>query len=250
MTYTETDLIIPVLRLLADAGPTGLTTTHIKDTLLQELELSEADLKILAGRNDTHFSQQVRNLVSHKTLERKQLASFEPGEPSGRFTITQQGSQYLAQHAGEYEYLVDSGFTEAERKAVIDTDYKDLVIEEGHFIPASQALKRKRSRQLTNIARKHFAVNGTLRCAGCNFCFNDFYGETAKNYIEIHHLQPIHTYGADDIERSLQQALDNVSPLCANCHRMAHRDSRHLLNVAELKQLVANHGNFEPIKGN
>lgn len=244
MTYTENDLIIPTLALLADAGDQGLTTTEIKDILLGQLELSPDDLRILSGRNDTHFSQQVRNLVSHDTLTKKGLAMYEAGRPSGRLWITDEGKKFLAEHEGDFDFLVASGFTGEQRKRVIDRDFEDLIIEEGHFIPAGQVQKRKRSRRLTQLAREHYAQGGKLWCAGCNFNFDDFYGETAKNYIEIHHLKPIHTYGPEDTGRTLAEALEDVRPLCSNCHRMAHRDGGNLLNVQQLRELVVAHGKF------
>lgn len=245
MTYSESDLIIPTLALLAATGDHGLTTTEIKDMLMKQLDLSEDDLRILASRNDSHFSQQVRNLVSHNTLTKKGLATYEATKPSGRFWITDDGRRYLTEHSGDFDFIVGSGFTEEQRKAVIDTDFKDLVIEEGHFIPVNQIQKRKRSRKLTQIARKYYARDGKLWCAGCNFNFNDFYGQIAKNYIEIHHLQPIHTYGSENLERTLEDALQNVCPLCSNCHRMAHRDGSNLLDAKQLRNLVVTHGKFE-----
>ncbi len=244
MTYSESDLIIPVLSLLAEAGEAGLTTSELIEQLMGQLELSSEDLAILANRNDTHFSQQVRNLVSHKTLTSKDLARYESGHPSGRFWLTGAGQSYLAEHAGDFDFLVDSGFTAEQRKAVIETDFKDLIIEEGHFIPVTQVKKRKRSRLLTQKARQYYERDGKLQCAGCTFSFNDFYGEAAKNYIEIHHLKPIHTYGEEDIERTLEDALKNVRPLCSNCHRMAHRDSKNLLDDVQLRKLVVAHGAF------
>lgn len=245
MTYSESDLIIPVLLLLADAGSHGLTTTEIKEALLGELDLSEDDLKILAGRNDSHFSQQVRNLVSHRTLVNKGVATYEPGSQSGRFWITELGRSYSAEHLGDFEFLITSGFTDEQRKTVIDADFDNFIIEEGHFIPATQVQKRKRSRKLTEKARQYYARDGKLYCAGCNFSFDNFYGKTARGYIEIHHLKPIHTYERSDVERQLKDALGNVRPLCANCHRMAHRNTKNLLDDKQLRQLVVTHGEFD-----
>lgn len=244
MTYTETDLIIPALALLAEAGAAGLTTSEIIEKLTDGLELSEDDLRILSGRNDSHFSQQVRNLVSHKTLTKKNLATYEAGTTSGRLRITDAGRTFLETHEGDFSFLMDGGFSAEQRKATIDNDFQGLIIEEGHYIPASQGYKRKRSRKLTKLARQHYAQDGKLWCAACNFNFDDFYGPTAKNYIEIHHLQPIHTYESQDIERTLEQALDNVRPLCSNCHRMAHRDGKNLLDDQQLRRLVLTHGTF------
>lgn len=238
---------MPTLSLLSAAGEAGLTTTEIKESLMSSVELSEDDQKILAGRNDSHFSQQVRNLVSHSTLAKKGLAEFEPGRPSGRFRITELGRVYLGDHAGDFDYLVESGFSDEQRRQVIESDFKDLIIEEGHYVPSGQNQKRKRSRRLTQLARKYYMRDNKIWCAGCNFNFDDFYGKHAAGYIEIHHLKPIHTYDTKDMEQGLDRALQNLSPLCSNCHRMVHRDSRALLGIPELRDLVIHNGVFKVV---
>lgn len=245
MTYTENDLILPTLGLLAVVGDKGLTTTEIKESLIASMQLSEDDRRILAGRNDSHFSQQVRNLVSHSKLTSRGLADYEPGKPSGRFRITEDGRNYLNEHASDFDYLVESGFTDEQRRQVIESDFKDLIIEEGHYVPSGQNQKRKRSRKLTQMARKYYSREDKIWCAGCNFNFDDFYGERAAGYIEIHHLKPIHTYEAKDMEKGIHNALENLSPLCSNCHRMVHRDSKALLGLPELRDLVIENGVFE-----
>lgn len=245
MTYTESDLIIPVLSLLASKGVSGLTTTEIIRTLQETLELSEEDLEILRSRSDSHFSQQVRNLISHNTLTSRGLATYSPGRPSGSLAITQSGLLYLSEHQADFDYLLSSGFDDTERKSVIEKDFQNLVIEEGHYIPTNQKLKRKRSRRLTELAREHYSREGKLWCAGCNFNFDNFYGPTARNYIEIHHLKPIHTYESQDVERTLSSALENVCPLCSNCHRMAHRNKGSLLGPEDLHSLVVGYGAFD-----
>lgn len=247
MTYSESDLVIPSLVFISRHLETGVTTTDLIKYLETELDLSEEDRRILAGRNDSHFSQKVRNLVSHRTLVSKGLADYAKEGNNGVHKITQKGLDYINDHEQDYGYLVASGFDESERKATIDNDFKNLVIEEGFAVTVPQKEKRKRSRALTQHARKHYTQDGILRCQGCGFAFDEFYGPHAKNYIEIHHLKPIFTYDDGDISKSLEAALQDVRPLCANCHRMVHRDPSHLLSIQELNSLVKDHGDFEPI---
>ena len=74
----EPDLIMPVLKLIAEHGDEygGLDVTKIDRLLRQQLSLSEEDKEILKGRKDDRFSQVVRNLVSHRTLERHGVAEY------------------------------------------------------------------------------------------------------------------------------------------------------------------------------
>ena len=62
----ERELIIPALRAAA-ARPGGYISTA---DLIPELEVQfqpdGKDAQILSNRHDTHFSQKVRNLISHK----------------------------------------------------------------------------------------------------------------------------------------------------------------------------------------
>ena len=70
----EPELVIPTLELL-DAAPDGeLKTTQIIARLQEMFAPEGEDNEILEGRHDTKFSQKVRNLKSHKTLEKAGLA--------------------------------------------------------------------------------------------------------------------------------------------------------------------------------
>lgn len=62
----ESDLTLPILRILARAQNGFLATSN----LIAELEVlfkpNGKDADIIDGRNDTYFSQKVRNVVSHR----------------------------------------------------------------------------------------------------------------------------------------------------------------------------------------
>jgi hypothetical protein len=73
---SEPDLILPALLVLDEAhGP--LSTTQLNERLRRLLKPSGEDLEILAGRQDDKFSQKVRNLRSHQTLEAPGYATYE-----------------------------------------------------------------------------------------------------------------------------------------------------------------------------
>lgn len=63
---SEGDLLIPTLRLLAAAPGGYLSTSDLIGGLEKEFEPEGEDAKILNGRQDSKFSQIVRNMKSHK----------------------------------------------------------------------------------------------------------------------------------------------------------------------------------------
>jgi len=131
MPYTENDLIIPTLNYLLLNKETGLKTSELIILLSNELEISGHDAEILSGRSDTYFSQKVRNLVSHRTLENKGLATYERIGQDGLHTITNNGEKYLLENINNFTFILDNNFSEAQRKDVIEKDYSNLIIEEG-----------------------------------------------------------------------------------------------------------------------
>jgi hypothetical protein len=96
--YSEPDLVVPTLELLA-AHPGGLSTTDLIEKLTELFKPDGDDAEILSNRQDTHFSQKVRNLVSHRTMERGDLWTY--GESDGIHRITPAGMSHLAAHSSE-----------------------------------------------------------------------------------------------------------------------------------------------------
>ena len=71
------------------------------------------------------------------------------------------------------------------------------------------------------------------RCMVCGFDFKAVYGPVGEGYIEVHHLLPI---SQTDSEHEVNP--DDLRPLCANCHAMAHRRRPEPFSIEELKQLI------------
>ncbi len=68
-------------------------------------------------------------------------------------------------------------------------------------------------------ARKACIAYYGCKCSVCGFDFEKTYGEIGKDFIEVHHIIPIH-------ERKGEYKVDPVRdlrPLCSNCHSMVHR---------------------------
>lgn len=95
-----------------------------------------------------------------------------------------------------------------------------------------------------------FARNPELRTAAiaewgavCNVCGFDFsksFGELGAGYIEVHHLEPMAAKALALGTSGWSTTVDDVRPLCANCHRMAHR-CRPPVPLDELRRLRDQH---------
>jgi 5-methylcytosine-specific restriction protein A len=72
------------------------------------------------------------------------------------------------------------------------------------------------------------------RCTICGFDFAEIYGPLGVGYIQVHHVKPSASLGANyrvDIAKDLE-------PVCANCHAMMHRESPPV-TPERLRQLIA-----------
>ncbi|WP_262402174.1 HNH endonuclease [Actinomadura sp. CNU-125] len=97
-----------------------------------------------------------------------------------------------------------------------------------HFVrERDPKLRKKRIEQ----ARKQ---HGDLACEVCSFDFERTYGPRGADYIECHHVVPLHVSG------ETKTRLQDLALLCANCHRMIHRASP-WPTPDELRALVAKH---------
>lgn len=94
--------------------------------------------------------------------------------------------------------------------------------------------ERQRNKVLIEQAKRKFlALHGRLYCEVCGFDFADAYGELGEGYIEAHHVRPISGLG----DQGQQTSLDDLVMLCADCHRMIHRQ-KPPLTIEELKRHI------------
>lgn len=240
MIYTESDLTMPVL-IYISSKKEGITTSELIKYLSETLKPAGKDLKILKNRKDNHFSQKVRNIVSHKKTKKgiffRKFAKYKKINGNGLFKITPCGLKYIEKNIDVFDFVESNGFSEKEREKIINNDFANLIIEEG-YIKSNDIKARQRSRKLIEIAKDHFKIKDKIYCKACDFNFEDFYGESGKNFIEIHHLKPIFSY-EEKFKQSLERALKNVVPICSNCHRIIHRKKANVLNVEKLKKIIA-----------
>ena len=95
----ERDLVVPALRAAAQSIGGEITTSRLIEVLTTEFQPDGKDAEILEGRQDTHFSQKVRNLVSHRSsstsMFTKGYAIYHSTTES--ISITDKGREFLNQ---------------------------------------------------------------------------------------------------------------------------------------------------------
>lgn len=109
----------------------------------------------------------------------------------------------------------------------LESQFVDI---EGRKI-ASYGFRYERKPKLRKEALK---IHG-YTCVACNFNFEEKYGKHGKNYIEIHHVKPL---SENDSEKMIDPKKDLV-PVCANCHRMIHREKYNTLSIDALKKIIS-----------
>ena len=94
---SERDLVIPALQLAASQPNGVITTTELIEELTEIFQPEGQDAEILAGRNDTHFSQKVRNIISHREDESTMFALGYARYTGDGIQITDAGRRFLTQ---------------------------------------------------------------------------------------------------------------------------------------------------------
>jgi 5-methylcytosine-specific restriction enzyme A len=254
---SETDLVLPALYVINQQPE--ITTTKLIDELRGIFNPMGEDAEILHGRSDDKFSQIVRNLVSHHTLDQRLEYTVLSSSETGNSThiLSEKGLKYLQDNNQTLESLLSNnlgyidtinGITEINKSQLAGK--KITVFDENMFV--SEGRKKtiatqiyERSKLLRDKAIEHYTRNGRIVCEVCGFDFYKEYGQIGKGYIEIHHQKPIFQYEESDFSKVVTDALKNLVPLCSNCHRMIHRNKEKPFTTKELKGFLGSHRNTE-----
>lgn len=251
---TEQDLILPALFLMSMQSDGSISTSTLIRKLEALMKPTGIDMEVLAGRNDTRFSQIVRNLKSHNTFEKYGYAeNINQG-----FRITPEGKRFVKAKQDILRYMFGSPIfnsvdilnscedllkSDTQRKVIPLTEF----IQEGGT-SKQQTIIRERSTLLRKTAREYYSnkEDGLLYCNCCNFEFGHFYNPALySTCIEIHHLKPLYQYDDEDINKTIEDALQNLVPVCPNCHRVIHKHHIGIDNFNMFKESLYNKFQYE-----
>jgi 5-methylcytosine-specific restriction protein A len=83
-------------------------------------------------------------------------------------------------------------------------------------------------------ARDACVAHHGWRCSVCEMSFAERYGE--KNFIHVHHLFPLSKIGT----MSSVNPIDDLRPVCPNCHAVIHRHDPPLSIEEARRRLLSN----------
>jgi 5-methylcytosine-specific restriction endonuclease McrA len=210
---SEKDLISPSLLAMQQNGG-SITMSELISKLRSSLRPTGRNLAILDGRQDDHFSQIVRNLVSHRTLVKLGYAKYtKKNGAEGLLTLTIKGK---AQVTGKITP------TTPVRE---DLENEHLLVSEGYSTQRVMTAA-SRSQKLRTLA---FKKHGNS-CAACGLNFRKKYEALKRDCMELHHVVPISL----GVRKS---TINDLIPLCPNCHRVAHT-KRPPLKVFEIRRML------------
>lgn len=70
-------------------------------------------------------------------------------------------------------------------------------------------------------------------CKACGFNFQEMYGEIGAGFIHVHHKIPVSEMGED----YMVNPIEDLVPVCANCHAMLHRKEP-AYTIQELREIL------------
>jgi predicted HNH restriction endonuclease len=114
----------------------------------------------------------------------------------------------------EHHHLVDSEFTVMHPVLDVDIPMDTQSAVEGR---KRLVLHLDRERNPAIVKQKKKAA-ASLACEICGFSFAQTYGDTMRDVCEVHHLLPLSA-----IDEQQETTLADLMIVCANCHRVIHR---------------------------
>lgn len=121
---------------------------------------------------------------------------------------------------------------ESKFRSLVPT-FPDEVDESGSYYEGSVRRVSVNAYERDSKARQKCIECYGLNCFVCGFNFGDTFGKLGEGFIHVHHLHPISGIG----EAYKVDPINDLRPVCPNCHAMLHRRSPPL-SIDELKQLL------------
>ncbi len=117
--------------------------------------------------------------------------------------------------------------------SIVDSDIESQEFENELFVEGRKKRFTSYYERNKSLRRSAVKYHRTI-CEICEFDFAEKYGEHGFGFIEIHHLKPVSSLNSETI---IDPKTDMIA-VCANCHRMLHRQRNNVLSPEELKKII------------
>lgn len=121
------------------------------------------------------------------------------------------------------------GFPAFSQELTANTDLPTQFYIEG----AQKRILANRYERNPKARARCLAAHGTA-CAVCGMDFGVAYGEKFTGMIEVHHIKPLHDIG----EAYVVDPVNDLVPVCPNCHMVIHSKPDGVYSVDEMKMLL------------
>lgn len=216
------DEIIVVCDLTMKKSWKGLSETTPEVVALSELL-----------RNTTHFhplADRDSNFRSPSAVARKSwdIATSHPGYPGKQTKGGRLDREVLRDFIDNPERMSVIASTildllendhPIESELTDSIDFEGAQVREGELLLASHYARERNSTLRRKKLDQIKAAGQPVACTVCGFDFERRYGQRGSGYIEVHHTVPLHISGSTTTTK-----LSDLILLCANCHRMIHRE--------------------------
>lgn len=169
---------------------------------------------------------------AHRLLRSAHLDLVGRAARNGRTRYPQSHSPSVIRLLRDYGFVgYDRHGSAGDDVDLYDIEEDALEADEGRQVLRTH-LHRERCPRLAD--RKRQAVlrrRGSLACEVCKLDFAERYGDIGHGFAEVHHLKPLGEGVAT------KTRLEDLAIVCANCHRMLHRE-RPMLTLSQLRKRI------------
>ena len=99
------------------------------------------------------------------------------------------------------------------------------------FLEGEEEISLSKKYERNRKAREACLAYHGYICKVCGMDFESTYGENFKEVIEVHHIKPISEIG----EKYVVDPINDLVPVCPNCHVALHSKKNGVYSIAELK---------------
>jgi hypothetical protein len=174
-----------------------------------------------------------RHFILYATNNTRLLVQMENAHSTGFIEYL---SRFSSRHVPNPIYAISKEDTAEEESEVSQNAEKFLedVIISDDFMEGDVRQITVKSYGRSAAARKKCIEHYGTTCIICGFNFEKTYGPLGRDYIQIHHLDPL-----SEIQESCQvDPVNDLRPVCPNCHAIIHRENPPL-TIEQVKDLLA-----------
>ncbi len=175
----------------------------------------------------SRFNIEVESLYDN-SLSVEQLVTMSMKIKSDDELMT---TQYISSRALDYYIEYYAKKIGADLKGIIDS----LQIEEDsdEYVEGEEKDQVSIRYERNKRAKEKCIKAKGCKCVVCGFDFEKVYGEAGKGFIEVHHIIPVSKRGGSYV----LDPVNDLVPLCSNCHSMVHRKRDTIMEIEELQKI-------------